>query len=249
MHDTRRSARYPRGVARAPALRAIFFDAGNTLVRMNYAAIASQLAMLGHMVTPEAVQGAEWRARVRFDADVLAKANTSTESGAARASYLGLLLDELGIGDTATARAMASWRESYNAPIGIFDEADPEGNAALVLCREAGLKVGVISNSNGTVRTLLTMLGLARHLHFVLDSSEVGVEKPDARIFALALARAEVEPAQAAHIGDLYSVDVCGARGAGLKGILLDPGGHWGRRDCPRAPGPLAAVEAALAGW
>jgi putative hydrolase of the HAD superfamily len=235
-------------MARAPALRAVFFDAGNTLVRMNYAAIAAQLGRLGHPVGAEAVQRAEWRARVRFDAGVLTRPGASTESGGARASYVELLLEELDIAGPATARAMTAWREAYNAPVGIFDVADPEARAALALCRGAGLTVGVISNSNGTVRALLGALGLGPHLDFVLDSSEVGVEKPDPRIFALALARAGVEPGQAVYVGDLYSVDVCGARGAGLDAILLDPGDHWGRRDCRRAAGPLAAVSLILAG-
>lgn len=235
-------------MSHAPALRAVFFDAGNTLVRMNYTAIADQLAGLGYRATPEAVQRAEWRARVRFDAAVLARPGVSTESGMARTSYIELLLDELGIGDASTASAMAAWRESYHAPIGIFDVPDPEGEAALALCREAGLKVGVISNSNGTVGALLGALGLSRYLDFVLDSSEVGLEKPDPRIFALALTRAEVEAGQAVHVGDLYSVDIRGARGAGVDGILLDPGGHWDPCDCRRAASPLAAVTLALSG-
>ena len=233
---------------RGPALRAILFDAGNTLVRMNYSAIAGQLAVLGHAVTPAAVQHAEWRARVRFDDGVLAHPGTSTESSDARAAYLRLLLHELGIGDPPTARAMAAWRQVYNAPVGIFNVADPQGSAALALSRDSGLRIGVISNSNGTARALLDTLGLGRHLDFVIDSFEVGVEKPDARIFALALQQAGVEPAEAVYVGDLYSVDVLGARAAGLEGILLDPGGHWGQRDCPCVPDPLAAVKLALTG-
>lgn len=216
---------------------------------MNYAAIAGQLAVLGHAVAPAAVQHAEWRARVRFDDGVLAHPGMSTESSDARAAYLRLLLHELGIGDPSTARALAAWRQTYNAPVGIFDVADPEGQAALALSRDAGLRVGVVSNSNGTARALLGALGLGGHLDFVIDSFEVGVEKPDARIFALALARAGVEPSEAVYVGDLYSVDILGARGAGLDGILLDPGGHWGQRDCPCVPDPLAAVKLALAGW
>jgi FMN phosphatase YigB (HAD superfamily) len=233
--------------SRERRLRAIFFDAGNTLVRMNYAAIAAKLAALGHTVTPETVQQAEWRARVRVDDDIFARPGTSTESAAARASYLELLLEELGLADDATVGAITAWRRHYNAPVGIFDVVDPEGEGAVTLARAGGLQVGVISNSNGTVRALLGSLGLGRHLDFVIDSFEVGVEKPDPRIFALALERAGIEPGEALYIGDLYSVDVCGARGAGIDGILLDPGGHWGRRDCRLAPGPLAAVRLALA--
>ena len=234
------------GASAQPVPRAMLFDAGNTLVQMNYAAIAAQLAVLGHAVTPQATRRAEWRARVRFDAAVLARPDASTESSGARAAYLELVLRELGIDDPGAAAAMAAWRERYHAPVGIFDVADPEGAEALVLAREAGLRVGVISNSNGTVRALLETLGLGRHLDFAIDSFEVGVEKPDPRIFALALARAGVAPHEAVYVGDLYSVDVLGARAAGVAAILLDPGGHWGERDCPRASGPLAAVRLVL---
>jgi putative hydrolase of the HAD superfamily len=233
-------------IGRTP--RAILFDAGNTLVQMNYGAIAVQLGALGYPVTREAVQRAEWRARVRFDASVLAHPGASTESSGARAAYLEFLLLELGIADPSAAAAMADWRQRYNAPVGIFDVADPEGPAALALARSAGLRVGVVSNSDGTVRDLLGALGLGRHIDFVIDSHEVGVEKPAARIFDLALARAGVGPHEAVHVGDLYSVDVVGARAAGVAAILLDPGGHWGERDCPRVTGPLAAVHLALAG-
>ena len=94
----------------------------------------------------------------------------------------------------------------------------------------------MVSNSNGSVEGLLDRLGLGASLAFVIDSAVVGVEKPDPRIFRLALARAGVEPGQAVYVGDLYSVDVIGARAAGIEGILLDPRGYWGPRDCATAP-------------
>ena len=52
--------------------------------------------------------------------------------------------------------------------------------------------------------------------------------------------------AEAVYIGDLYSVDVLGARRAGLEAILLDPHGHWGPRDCRLAPTLTDAVRLAL---
>src|SRR5207249_7264682 len=96
---------------------------------------------------------------------------------------------------------------------------------------------------NGTIRAILQTLGLLPYLAFVLDSTEVGVEKPHPRIFQLAVEQARVTPREAVYVGDLYSVDVRGARAAGLDAILLDPGGLWGERDCPRAPDVLAAVR------
>ena len=64
--------------------RAIFFDAGNTLLRINYAAIVAELTALGVSVTARALQRAEWRARVRLDAELFAGRRVSTESGRPR---------------------------------------------------------------------------------------------------------------------------------------------------------------------
>ena len=229
--------------------RAVFFDAGNTLLRMNYRVIADRLATHDVRVTPDAVMRAEWRARVRLDEDVFApsRPDVSTESRASAGRYVRYLLEALGVRDEAVVSALVDWRRSYNLPVGLWNTPDPQAEPALRLARERGLRAAVISNSNGSVRSILESLGLATHLDFVLDSFEVGVEKPDPRIFGLALERAGVRPAEAVYVGDLYSVDVRGARGAGLGAVLLDPGGHWGPRDCPTAPDALAAVELILA--
>jgi len=232
------------------ALRAIFLDAGNTLLRMNYPAIAGALAARGHPVSPDDVQRAEWRARVRLDTEVLAPAagRVSTESRATGSRYVALILDELGVRSPEVAASIDAWRASFNRPFGLFTLAEPAAAPALRLAREAGVATAVISNSNGTVRSVLEGLGIAPHVDFVLDSAEEGVEKPDPRIFARALERAAVRADEAAYVGDLYSIDVLGARRAGLRSVLLDPGGHWGERDCPVAPDVLAAVTLLLGG-
>ncbi|OGK82553.1 MAG: hypothetical protein A2050_14430, partial [Candidatus Rokubacteria bacterium GWA2_73_35] len=233
-----------------PVIRAVFLDAGNTLLRMNYPAIAAELARHGVRTAPGEVERAEWRARVRLDETVFAPTApaTSTESRASGDRYVRLLLEALGVADEGIVGALGEWRRTYNPPVGLWDLADPRADAALRLLREAGVAAAVISNSNGSARSILERLGLAAHLDFVIDSFEVGVEKPDLRIFALALARAAVAPAEAAYVGDLYSVDVRGARAAGLEAVLLDPGGCWGPRDCPTAPDVLAAVRLLLGG-
>ena len=227
------------------SLRAVFFDAGNTLLRMNYADIAAALGPLGVATTAAALQAAEWRARVRLDADVLAHA-TSTESRDTHQRYLRYVLEGVGVTDQATIDAVHEWRRGYNAPVGLWNTADPEAAAALDAVRAAGLRSAVISNSNGTIRSLLTGLGLIGRLDFVIDSGEEGVEKPDPRIFERAVARAGVKAEEAAYIGDLYSIDVLGARRAGLRPVLLDPGACWGERDCHAAPSVLAAVRLLL---
>ncbi|MBI4610324.1 MAG: HAD-IA family hydrolase, partial [Candidatus Rokubacteria bacterium] len=183
-------------------LRAVFFDAGNTLLQINYAAIVEQLTLRGIGRTPEEVGRAEHRARVRLDPHLAPGA--STESQSVAGYYFRYLLEELGITDPATSRALAEWRRSYNLPVGLWNQADPEAEKVLRRLRAEGVTTGVVSNSNGSVQGILEELGLFRHLDFVLDSAVVGVEKPDPRIFRLALDAARVAPAEAVYIGDLY---------------------------------------------
>jgi putative hydrolase of the HAD superfamily len=230
------------------APRAIFFDAGNTLIRMDYAAVVKTLAGLGVTVTADDLQRSEWRARVRLDTDLLAPpaGAMSTETRTVADRYLTYVLEGAGVVDPATVAAMSEWRRSYNAPVGLWYALEPSAEPALALARAAGVRTAVISNSNGSARGIMESLGLARYLDFVIDSGEVGVEKPDPRIFRFALERAGVGAADAVYVGDLYSVDVRGARAAGLDAILLDPGACWGERDCRSAPDALAAVRLAL---
>ena len=226
------------------SIRALIFDAGNTLLRINYAAIAEQLALRGVRKSQEAVVQAEYRARVRLDP--LLAPGRSTESRSVAGSYFRYVLEELGVTDPETVRAVAEWRKEYNLPVGLWHLPDPEAETALRLARDAGCVAGVISNSNGSVRSILEEIGLAAHLQFILDSAVVGFEKPDPRIFQMGLAEARVEPGEAVYIGDLYSVDVLGARAAGMTAVLLDPGGFWGERDCPVARSLAGAVRLAL---
>lgn len=200
---------------------------------MNYAAIALHLRGRGHAAAAEAIEEAELHARVRLDADLAH--GVSSEGRAAQDNYLAYLLEGLGITDPDEVEAAAAFRRSYNAPAGLFDRAVPEAQAILRRVKAAGLVVGVVSNSNGNAHVLLEQAGLGSDLDFVIDSGVVGVEKPDPRIFELALRQAGVAAHEAAYVGDLYSVDVVGSRAAGLHPILLDPRGYWGPRDCALA--------------
>jgi len=225
-------------------LRAIFFDAGNTLLRMDYPVIAEHLAARGYAVGAAQVEEAELRARVRLDPHLAP--GGSTESTTILGRYLRYVLEHLGITGEAEVEDIARWQRGYNPPVGLWNQAEPEAEAALLRVKAAGLVAGVISNSNGSVRSILEETGLAAHLDFVIDSGVVGVEKPDPRIFELGLRQAAVGPHEAVYVGDLYSVDVLGARGAGLDAVLLDPGGFWGARDCRLARGLDEAVGLAL---
>lgn len=101
--------------------------------------------------------------------------------------------------------------------------------------RGRGLRLGFVSNAHllpELLREDLEHLGLAALLDGGAFSSEVGVRKPDERIFAAVLDQLGVAPADAIHVGDRVRDDVVGARAAGLRGAVLtrqwrqeDPGG------------------------
>ena len=95
--------------------RAAFFDAGNTLLRMDYAAIARAVRRHGLRVRAAALERAEWRARVRLDDEVLAATAVSTESGATGDRYLQLLLEEIGVTDAQIVQAVEAWRRDSRA--------------------------------------------------------------------------------------------------------------------------------------
>jgi HAD superfamily hydrolase (TIGR01509 family) len=224
-------------------VRAVVFDAGHTLLEMDYARLTAYVTSRGHDVGEAAVTDAERRARMRLDTERAAQASRE-RTGEGR--YVRYLTEYLGITDDRERRAIAEWRRGFNVPIGLCHQADGEASKALQRAREAGLVVGVISNSNGSVKRALEIAGLAPHLDFVIDSSVVGISKPDPRIFVLGLQAAGAAPAETVYVGDSYFVDVVGARQAGLGAVLFDPGRTWGERDCAVATGLCAAVEQAL---
>jgi putative hydrolase of the HAD superfamily len=82
-------------------------------------------------------------------------------------------------------------------------------------------------------------VGLREHFDFVIDSTLVGMEKPDPRIFRMGLERLGVAPEEAVYVGDIYEIDVVGARAAGMAAVLVDPLNRWTDLDCDR----IAAIH------
>jgi putative hydrolase of the HAD superfamily len=101
----------------------------------------------------------------------------------------------------------------------------------------------VVSNANGTVRAKLGRLGLAGFFDVILDSQEEGVEKPDPRLFERALVRSGAARDDTLHAGDLYEVDVVGARAAGIAPVLVDRGNLYPDADCPRVATLVALAD------
>ena len=222
-------------------LRAVFLDAGNTLVALDYELIADRIRADGYPVTPDRVRLAEQHARVRLDPHLAG--GRSTETLDVFQTYVRYVLAHVGLPWTEAAERIAEDLRKAKPPFGLWSVSVPEAPAVLAALRRRGLRLAVVSNSNGTVADLLGTVGLAAALDVVVDSGVVGVEKPDPRIFHHAAAALGVRPEDAVHVGDLYSVDVQGARAAGCQAILLDPAGAWTAADCPKARDLPAAAR------
>lgn len=104
------------------------------------------------------------------------------------------------------------------ASLVLYDDVIP----TLANLKEKQLKLGLISNIAEDVVPVCEQLGVAHHLDFMLGSSTAGFEKPDTRIFTLALEKAGIEAREAIHVGDQYHSDIIGARQSGILPVLLD---------------------------
>lgn len=87
--------------------------------------------------------------------------------------------------------------------------------------RETGIELGVLSNFDSRLYSVLQALELNQFFTSVTISTEVGAAKPDPKIFAAALFKHNCLPESAWHIGDSYNEDCQGARAAGLRAIWL----------------------------
>jgi HAD superfamily hydrolase (TIGR01662 family) len=123
--------------------------------------------------------------------------------------------------------------EAFHRRHHLWNHPEPEAVRALAALAGLGYRVAAVSNSDGRAEDLLAGLGLAREFEFVVDSAQVGIEKPDPRIFRLACARLGLAPERCAYVGDLVSVDVEGAAAAGLLPVLCDHYGSYAPAEVP----------------
>ena len=162
--------------------------------------------------------------------------------------YFDRILERVGIPPTDATGEAIEELVSFNDREGAWDVVAPGSVGALARLRAAGCQLVVVSNSNGRVRRILRRTGIEPHVDLVLDSQEEGVEKPDPRIFEIALARAKADRAATIHCGDIYHIDIVGARAAGLPAVLLDSAGLYRDADCPRVASLPEFADRLLAG-
>lgn len=227
-------------------IQTLLLDAGGVLVNPNWSRISEVLARHGVDVPAAALAAAEPHAKKRLDTGDTIQVTSDQQRGW---TFFNLVLTAAGValGD-ATAAALAElhiYHQTHNLWETVPDEVVP----ALAALRRRGFRLVVLSNANGTLHRAFDRLGLTSAFDVIFDSFEEGVEKPDPRFFHIALERSGAAAATTMHVGDLYHVDVAGARAAGLTPALLDVGDLYPECDCLRVrslSGLLDALDAPL---
>lgn len=133
-----------------------------------------------------------------------------------------------------------------------WDWAHKDNIAAFHRLAATGMPLAIVSNNNGTApdqmrdHSVCQVLadGPLPQVAAIIDSSLVGVAKPDPMIMAPALYALNVEPANALYIGDTVHADVVGARNAGMQMVQLDPFDQHAAFEHSRLPDLSALVEA-----
>ena len=230
-------------MAERPELEAVVFDAGGTLVRLDFEWMAAVATQIGYRVTADRLRVAEVEGRRRYDASAAPRSaapNGGDPGGAPQPlgargdvrAYFGGMLLATGMPHHLVGVTLV-WYLARERASGLWARPNEGAREALDGVAALGLRRCVVSNSDGRAEQHCAGAGVLAGLEFVVDSHHVGVEKPDPRIFAIALERLGVPPRRALYVGDIRSVDEAGARAAGMHFVLLDPRGDYAGADTP----------------
>jgi putative hydrolase of the HAD superfamily len=206
--------------------RAIFFDAGGTLVHAHPSfpqLFADVLARGGFPVGVDAVHGQMDHVSDRFSQAARDEELWTTSPSRSRAFWLSVyerFLRGLGVPQDDGLHETLYREFTDLANYALFDDVLP----ALSELRARGTRLGVVSNFEEWLERLLEQLGVLEAFHVRIVSGLEGMEKPDPRIYRLALERAGVDAADAAFVGDSPEFDVDPPAALGMFPVLIDRG-------------------------
>jgi putative hydrolase of the HAD superfamily len=207
-------------------LQFVFFDVGNTLLFPNRKRILAPLYERNIAPTDEQLRLLEIEIKHKFDSMI--ERGDRPERGFWSLFYVRLF-EVLGLRDDGLRQQLAaSTRNSAN-----WDQPRPGTREALAKIREK-YKTAVISNSDGKIADVVARAGIADGFLSITDSGNVGKEKPHPLIFETALNSVGARPEESLYVGDVYSVDYCGATKAGMQAILFDVPGAYRDKGVPR---------------
>jgi putative hydrolase of the HAD superfamily len=205
-------------------LRAVLFDVGETLVHPAPSfpeLFSTVVAAEGHTRSPDAVIDASRAVFHRFSEaarDVELWTTSPERSARFWKSVYERMLRELGIPDDGHLADVLYARFTDPANYALFDDVLP----TLDELEAAGLVLAIVSNFEAWLEDLLGALGVRDRFAVRVISGREGVEKPDLRIFELALERLSLDPVDAMYVGDNPEFDVAPASTLGMTPVLID---------------------------
>lgn len=207
----------------------VLFDAGGVLLDLDYGYLRRLLEARGYDVPTGALSRAEAIARTEIERRVREGGRHSE----AWRDYFRILFGEVSFDPEHYESVIDSLWEAHQR-VGMWTVPIAGALETVQELKTAGYRLGVVSNAEGRVARDLRTAGYAACFETVVDSHLEGVEKPDPKIFEIALERMEAQASSTVFVGDVPSIDVEGARRAGLRAILLDRHDLYGSHDVPR---------------
>lgn len=226
-------------------------DAGNCVIFCDHARIAALATAAGVAIDAATLVRTEGDAKLAQERGELIDFDWAGQSAPGARGWgrmVGTMLVAAGFPRARIAAAIESiWIEHVRH--NLYSVVPAGLGGALDAARARGVRVAIVSNSEGMLDRLFADLGILRHFDAVVDSGKVGVEKPDPAIFRIALDRFGVGPERALMLGDTFITDIVGARAAGMRAALIDPFGHMAGRhaDVPRVSGVVEVARALTA--
>ena len=210
-------------------IRAVFFDAGETIVHAHPSfpeLLTTVLRREGFDADPEIVRQNLYVVTDRFleaSRDGNLWSTSPEKSRVFWASIYRTLLAEMGLpfGDGLAEAIYRTFTDLSNYRL--FPDVTP----ALDRLRQARLTLGLVSNFEGWLDSLLETLGVTPYFDVRVISGIEGVEKPDPRIFRLALERTGAAATESMYVGDNPSFDIEPAESLGMSAVLLDRRGRY----------------------
>jgi len=203
---------------------AVFFDAGETLVHPHPSfpeLFALVLRREGHDVSAGLVADKVLLIAERFQRAARENELWTTTPERSKAFWISVyetFLGELGLPADDELLQILHAEFTDLANYSLFDDVLP----LLEWLRDESIVLGVVSNFEEWLERLLEELGVASFFDVKVVSGIEGFEKPDPRIFRLALDRAGVRADQSAYVGDSPAFDVDPAAGIGMFPVLID---------------------------
>ncbi len=131
-------------------------------------------------------------------------------------------LADVGLSESCLPELQAAVWENLYGPRQTFFSLFEDVLPALDRLKDAGVHLAVISNWDYSLHRILKMLDIGHRFDLVIASLEEGFEKPDPRIFEIALNRFGLAAHEALHVGDDPGDDHAGAKGVGMRSLLID---------------------------